>query len=1130
MSILVESALAAGLPDIELLDAPALRNADGTRQLLERKLAALIAMLALEGARPRADLAALLWPDASAAQARNALRQRLFRLRRAAGREIVEAGPELRLVPGLVHDLFDPSLTLVADPQARRGELLGGLDYSDCLDLSDWVERARAHWRERRASALAETASRHEARGEIAMALRYAERAAIDEPLREHAHRRVMRLHYLRGDRAAALAAFERCRHALEAGLGAAPDRETRELARLIDGAAPPAARTRAQAPPVAVLRPPRLIGRRAEQARIEAALAGREVLLICGEPGIGKSRLLEESLRERPQALLLDARAGESALPYALASRLVRAAHARFDAPLEVWVQDELARIAPEFGVAAAGRIDPLRLQQALAVALDRWAEAGLEAIAIDDLHRADAASLEALLARALAPRTRRLAWLFGARSGELPPALAALRDGAAESGIEWLALAGLDRIAIGDLLDTLALDGFDAARWGAPLAAHSGGNPLFALETLRALLALGAPAAQPPGSALPVPAGLHELIERRLAALSAPALRLARLAALAGHDFDPDLAAAVLEVHPLDIVAAWTELEQAQLLRDGRYSHDVIADTVQRALPAAIAASLHARLAERMGALARPSARIAAHWAAAGAWPRAGEAYREAARAAQQASRRADEVPLWEQAALSFERAGRSADAFEARADSIESTMLVHGVANALALAQRLAADATSEPQRIRALSAQASVSLMAGDAAAGEAAARSALEAANLGDAPWPRFEAARLLAVALTQSGRADEALAVLAPFQALVEAEGDAQQRGHFWSDLAYVLKGALRLRDTANALRQAMRWARELGDLAELATLTSNLATVEGNFGHLDQALVLAREARSLSNPLGEMAGPAAGAIDLYIAIYSAGTGRYAEALEHLDRAEACFFGNGQTLWSVVAANHRAGVWLHLGQHARAGQALALARAGTDTMPVMRGRTAVLAARLERALGRPAHEPMAHALELLRDAGDPYLRMLAAVEASHGLDPQDACESCERVLAEAEQREHDGVASRASAACWQHRLRGGAIEPDMADELARFASSLVIVQPADMYLPEAWWTVHRAWLAIGDARDADSALRQAFEWTASALARVPEAFRESFLHRNAVNRDMLAAAAQRLELRPQAGV
>ena len=76
-----------------------------------------------------------------------------------------------------------------------------------------------------------------------------------------------------------------------------------------------------------------------------------------------------------------------------------------------------------------------------------------------------------------------------------------------------------------------------------------------------------------------------------------------------------------------------------------------------------------------------------------------------------------------------------------------------------------------------------------------------------------------------------------------PFRVRVEAEGTPEQRGRFWADYAYVLNGARRLRDTAFALQQAITNAQILGDIAELATLTSNLATVKGNLGEVPQAL-----------------------------------------------------------------------------------------------------------------------------------------------------------------------------------------------------------------------------------------------------------------------------------------------
>src|SRR5262249_49400652 len=179
-----------------------------------------------------------------------------------------------------------------ADAAASSGDLLGTFNYEDCVDLNDWVAIAREQWRAARRNALAEIASRLEAEGHIALALQYAERLVTEDPLLEHAHRRLMRLHYMRGDRAAALAAYGRCREVLARHLKAQPARETLELARLVEasGVMPlPVAPPR----PVAVLRPPRLVGRDAEWKQLQQAWERQRVALVLGEPGIGKTRLL---------------------------------------------------------------------------------------------------------------------------------------------------------------------------------------------------------------------------------------------------------------------------------------------------------------------------------------------------------------------------------------------------------------------------------------------------------------------------------------------------------------------------------------------------------------------------------------------------------------------------------------------------------------------------------------------------------------------------------------------------------------------------------------------------------------------------------------------------------------------
>ena len=1107
------------LPRIELIGPPALIGIDGTRRPLERKAAALLALLALEGPRSRSAVTALLWPGASNAQARNSLRQRLFRLNQAAGADLIMGQEELQLVDVASVDLAaadDDRLDVEVD--AAPGELLEGLDYEDMPALDKWSRAERARWRQRRHARLDERASRHEGEQAFGLALRYANRLLAEEPLREETHRRVIRLHYLLGDRAAALAAFERCRAVLRVELGVVPDRETSALAETIRRSASGIAPERAQALPVSVLRPPQLIGREAPRALLAEAVAKRGVVLLRGEPGIGKTRLLEEIAAVRPLLVASSGRVGDVRVPYALLARIVTLAHARWASLLPAWSARELARCVPALGNAPDARLDPLRLRQAFAAALASWSEAGLEGLAVDDLHHADDASLECLLGVASEGRPH-VAWLLGVRNEEMPTTLQAWLAASESRKVSDIRLDVLDGDDMAALLASLALVDFTPAEWARPLLRHSGGNPLFALETLRALIALGANAPRADAARLPVPVALEALLARRLAARSEAAIRLARIAALAGADFDAEVAAAVLGVHPLDIVAPWHELEGAQLLSGKGFSHDLIADAVLRELPGDIARALHARLATVLGELGRGAARIAPHWAAAESWDRAGEAFAAAAREARRAFRRSDEVALWERAAESFDRAGQGGMAFDARAASVEGVVLTRGVQAAAALVDRLDADQRNEPQRMRAATSRATVCLMGGRAQDAEAAARSAFDAATRLAAQWPRFEAARLLAVALAQMGRAEEALDAIEPFRELVNREGDLDQRHNFWSDYAYSLKAAQRINDTAEALRQALRTAEEAGDHAELATLTSNLALVEGNLGRVEPALEHARRARSLNDPLGIAAGPPAGAIELYVSVHEGALGYYAESLAGFERARTCFAGNPGTIWGGLTANHLAHVLIHLGQFARAGQALKWEGAET---PATEARRTMLLHRIDRLLGRRSEHSIDAALERLAGR-DTLMRLLLAIESSLTLPPAEAAAACGALCAEAERMELLGIGMRARLVGLRHGIDAGHLA---ATAVADFVARLEVCHPADTYLADAWWVAFRAFEALADAHAAEAALRRGHAWVAERARRhVPPEFGPAFLDRNPINRDLMAAAARRLGLR-----
>jgi DNA-binding SARP family transcriptional activator len=1104
---------------LHLLDQPRLARLDGsgTVAALSAKDAALLAIVALDGPVPAEHAASLLWPHADRRKSETNLRQRLFRLRRDLGARVVEGGATLRLADGVETDLGAALARIEADAQSGRDELLGAVAFEDLPDLARWLHGARDAWQARRRDALAEAAERCERSGALARALAYAQRLVDSDPLSEHAQRRLMRLHYLRGDRTAAIAAFEAFERLLKDELGARPSTETVELLATIERAAA-ALPTRRAVVPVGLIRPPRLIGRDGELAQLGSAWQQRAVFALFGEAGIGKTRLLHDFAATDSSPVTVRAQPGDAGIAYALLARLVRALLERPGATVPDERRPDLALLLPELGTpsAVAGDARRVLLERAAASTLVDAAHAGLGGIVVDDLHFADDASVAALQAVLAGEGAGGLDWGWAQRPAEGGEAARTLRAALEEERrLVTVTLGPLDEAQMEELVASLALPEVDAARLAPALQRHTGGNPLFALETLKAMLLEGGG----DSGALPLPSGVGALVERRLAQLSPGALKLARAAALAGPSVSAALAAAVLEVHPLDLAEPWRELEAAQVIREGAFAHDLIHDAVRATVPEPIARLLHRRIAMHLQETGAAPAAVAPHWSGAQEWGLAAEAHARAARQARATSQRGHEVEHWRQAQACHERAGDTDRSFAARCESIQALIVVQGVARANDVIEALLADARTDRQRVEALIARANAALMAVDHATGIAATvEAAALARRLGD-DERRREAERLQAVGLAQSGRPVEGLAIIEPLRAAIEAASDAEAKGRFWADYAYVLNTARRLRATADALDRAMANARELGDLAELATLTSNLATVKGNLGHIDEALALARQALALQAQLGSTDGPGGGVVETYAGLYCGATGRYAEALERLDGALERFRRDAQPLWIAVASNHKAQFLLELGQFARARQALEYEAPPVDSV---RARGAAVAARIERALARRGDATLGRALALLERGGDPHVRMHALLDEAAVLEPPAAAARCADVMRSAGELEFGGVVLRAGFLRVEALHRGGESEKAL-NEVRDFVARLDHTHPVDMYLPEAWWIAVQVFDAAGAVDEALLALAHATRWIRQvALPHVPEPFRDSFLNRNPVNRRLLAAADRRL--------
>ena len=195
---------------------------------------------------------------------------------------------------------------------STRGSVLG--DAGDELgpELAAWLGQQRERRALRHRAELEGRADAAEQARDYDDALAHARELLALEPLSEAAHRRMIRVLYLQGDRAAALLAFDRCEQMLKDEVGTAPSAETLALLATISAAGVPALPVPAQGLPASVLLPPRLIGREAAwRALHEAWDAGRNAV-VSGEGGMGKSRLVGDFARARGRTLVVGARPGD--------------------------------------------------------------------------------------------------------------------------------------------------------------------------------------------------------------------------------------------------------------------------------------------------------------------------------------------------------------------------------------------------------------------------------------------------------------------------------------------------------------------------------------------------------------------------------------------------------------------------------------------------------------------------------------------------------------------------------------------------------------------------------------------------------------------------------------------------
>jgi predicted ATPase/DNA-binding SARP family transcriptional activator len=268
-----------------------------------RRAKSLVKLLALAPDRRlhREQVAEVLWPDRDQGSAANNLRQALFVARRALGDGSdclsVRDGVLALVAVAVDVDAFEQAVAQArAEPTIEACERAAALYGGELLPedrYEEWTAARREALRERHLWLLVTLAELHEAAGDQAAAIEALQRAVVEDPLHEAAHRELMRLFAAAGRQQQALAQYQQLRDALRRELAADPDPETRRVHREIL-----AGSLEAPAPRGATNLPHRVtsfVGRRRELTELGAMLERTRLLTLVGPGGCGKTRLALE-------------------------------------------------------------------------------------------------------------------------------------------------------------------------------------------------------------------------------------------------------------------------------------------------------------------------------------------------------------------------------------------------------------------------------------------------------------------------------------------------------------------------------------------------------------------------------------------------------------------------------------------------------------------------------------------------------------------------------------------------------------------------------------------------------------------------------------------------------------------
>lgn len=588
------------------------------------------------------------------------------------------------------------------------------------------------------------------------------------------------------------------------------------------------------------------------------ASDASTQFVLLCGEPGVGKTRIVSELAHQvhADGAIVLYGRSNaESVVSYQPFITAIQhyLAHRHDDVLAEQLDVElcELGRFIPGLRRSPATLADPLavelearryRLFEAVTRLLAFIADEHPVVLVLDDLHWADAST--ALLLRHVLQQLQDVRLLVlgtlrdveSCRSSDLVQLLARMR---AQQGFERIAVDGLDGDETAALVAAHNAEQASAA-FVSRLRRATAGNPLFIRETLKSLAELdgadaGALCSERALSLVGVPEGAKEMIAQRILRLSELTQRVLAHAAVIGTEFSLGVLDALLARPADEIITALEEASQAGLVRESdeqidwfMFTHALVRDALCEQQSASRRVRLHRRIGEALEQMAAPAsaAALAHHFFV---------------------SRDLD--------------AGRKAFGYCVRAGDTAARALAHEDAlehysRALVALDMQASE--DDRQRCEVLLGIGGVELRQGNPAARGTFEHAAALARRHGQ-PDQLGRAALGLAGRYTEAGIVDRpAIALLEEALARL-GEEDSALRAQLTARLADALQFTADSARTAELSSAALVMARRIGDTHTLVTALESRHTALLHIAHLKERLRLSEEILALADDVGEL-------------------------------------------------------------------------------------------------------------------------------------------------------------------------------------------------------------------------------------------------------------------------------